>query len=339
MRSGHRILVAAHDGRPTGGLEESLRQASWQTRITRGIRESLAYLRTEAVDAVLLAPLVPPPGEVEIQAVARAGSRHPEPPALLLLLAAAAGPQALRGVSLDVADFLLPGVAPEELLSRIDVQLRRRREMAILRRRNERLRDELFTDSKTALRNDRYFRMRLREEVARTRRSHSPLACLMMDLDGFKGVNDECDHGFGDWVLGEFGRRVLGTIREGDVLARLGGDEFGLLLPNAGLGQASHAAERLRTAIESSPFTDPPYEKRLTTSVGLEAYDGGEDLLPEEFLRRADLALLEAKRRGRNRVFLYHESLGHRAAEARAASGPVPSVSHRPAPPARRMSR
>jgi len=323
VQSGRGILVATHDGRPAEGLIQALRRAGYATRRTENIRATLAELRADPPDAVLLSPLVPPPGEVEIRAIARTAAARDEPPALVLLLDAAVEPSALRAVSVEIADFLLLSVDEPELLSRIEVLLHRRRELAGLRRKNARLRDELFTDSKTGLRNDRYFRMRLAEEVARTRRYHSPLACVMMDLDGFKGVNDECDHVFGDWVLREFGRRVLETVREGDVLARIGGDEFGLLLPNAGLGEASQAAERFRLATESMAFERDPYSRRLSTSIGVEAYAGREDLAPEELLRRADLALLEAKRRGRNRVFVYHTSLEERAPGAGPSSSPL----------------
>lgn len=167
------------------------------------------------------------------------------------------------------------------------------------------------TDALTGIANRRAFFDMFGVEFRRAKRYGRPLGILMLDLDHFKHVNDRWGHPFGDYVLREIAGAIARNVRESDLFARYGGEEFALVLPEAGPEQCLAVAEKLRAAVEElalrsegvPPDADPPV--RLTISIGV----AGLPLDPEqdefELIRRADRALYEAKRTGRNRVCLF----------------------------------
>jgi diguanylate cyclase (GGDEF)-like protein len=171
------------------------------------------------------------------------------------------------------------------------------------------------TDPLTGLLNRGVFEERLAEEVARSRRHGRELALALLDLDGFKAVNDIHGHMTGDAVLRETAARLGARAREGDVLARVGGEEFAWLMPETDGMEAWQAMERARAALAGAPF---PEVGRVTISAGvcgLAQADGGPSLY-----RQADAALYWAKHHGRDVVFLYTaEAMGALGEEARAA--------------------
>lgn len=162
------------------------------------------------------------------------------------------------------------------------------------------------TDHLTGLHNRRHFEERLAEEVQRARRFGQPLAVAMLDVDGFKALNDEMGHEYGDLTLKGIADAVGHQLRKVDLLARYGGDEFVLLLPGTGAEGALRIAEKIRARVESAELPGPvpgaaPW--RCTVSVGLSVYPD-HAAAPEELLRGADRSLLEAKRAGRNTALL-----------------------------------
>jgi diguanylate cyclase (GGDEF)-like protein len=145
-----------------------------------------------------------------------------------------------------------------------------------------------LTDPLTGLANRRAWEEELRREVARARRNSERLALVMVDLDHFKQLNDTRGHQAGDSVLAEAAASWRGAVRNTDFLARYGGDEFAMLLPDCPDEYGELVLERIRTAI-------PP---GFTCSAGIAYWNGNETA--ESLLSRADSALLEAKRSGRN---------------------------------------
>jgi diguanylate cyclase (GGDEF)-like protein/PAS domain S-box-containing protein len=149
-------------------------------------------------------------------------------------------------------------------------------------------------DSLTSLANRTLFRDRIDHAVKAARRTGAPAAVMVIDLDGFKEINDSMGHGAGDELLVELGRRLSVAARSTDTVARLGGDEFGVLLPDASLpGHARGAVERMQRAIES-PITLHGVELSLEASIGIAlSPDDGDDV--ETLLRCADSAMYHAK--------------------------------------------
>jgi diguanylate cyclase (GGDEF)-like protein len=163
-----------------------------------------------------------------------------------------------------------------------------------------------FTDVLTGWHNRRYLQVRLMEELARSRRDHSELVCLMLDLDHFKQVNDTHGHAAGDEVLRELAQRVELQVRASDVAARYGGEEFVVLLPHTGVGAGEALAERIRRAVSADPVSFDEGQVTVTASIGIASVLPGEgdDLktVGDSLLARADVALYRAKAAGRNRV-------------------------------------
>jgi len=145
-----------------------------------------------------------------------------------------------------------------------------------------------LTDPLTGLANRRAWEEELRREVARARRNSHRLALVMLDLDHFKELNDTQGHQAGDTVLAEAAASWRGAVRTTDFLARYGGDEFAMLLPDCPDEYGEMVLERIRTAI-------PP---GCSASAGIAYWNGAETA--EALLARADAALYEAKRAGRN---------------------------------------
>jgi diguanylate cyclase (GGDEF)-like protein len=164
-------------------------------------------------------------------------------------------------------------------------------------------------DVLTGLYNRRYLHDRLADELARARRDERPLACVLVDVDHFKGVNDRWGHPVGDRVLRAVSHVVSEACRDSDVAVRFGGEEFAVLLPGAAAAEAAGVAERIRLAVESNPVEVGEGERtQLTVSAGVSGVAPGElkdaDLksLGERLIAEADLQLYRAKSEGRNRV-------------------------------------
>lgn len=176
-----------------------------------------------------------------------------------------------------------------------------------LRAANRRLAEQASRDPLTQLYNRGYFREVLIREMARASRYDDVVAVLMIDLDGFKRINDELDHATGDQVLQEIGRTLRDGLRDGDVLARYGGDEFCVLLPSTTREGARAVAERLRTQVHERAY-GPDASLRMRITIGVAT---STDLTPTEkspadaVLRLADRALLSAKPLGGDRVIAH----------------------------------
>jgi two-component system, cell cycle response regulator len=171
----------------------------------------------------------------------------------------------------------------------------------------ERLKLAGLTDMLTGVHNRRYFEHRCPIEVAHARRHRHPLACMFLDIDGFKQINDRHGHPAGDAVLRAVGQAIQGQLRAGDTIARYGGEEFVALLPQAPAEHAREIAERIRHCIAAHPLPGGAAEIAVTISIGLAMLGGelaGRDpaLLAEGLVAAADRALYRAKHEGRNRV-------------------------------------
>lgn len=160
-------------------------------------------------------------------------------------------------------------------------------------------------DPLTGLYNRRYLNEILIAEIDRAFRLHRPISILLIDIDHFKGVNDRFGHLVGDQVLSGLAKLFELIIRPYDTIARYGGEEFLLLMSETDEAEAMVAAERLRAATASERLL--PEGIPLTCSFGICSLKMNESDLPppEEFIRRADKALYEAKKSGRNRVQIF----------------------------------
>ena len=166
----------------------------------------------------------------------------------------------------------------------------------------QQLRSAADMDLVTSVHNHRYLQERLRQEVARSARSHAPFAVLMLDLDKFKPINDKYGHADGDRVLHAIGATIKANVRAADVVARYGGDEFVVLMPDTHVEQAEHVARRVVSGIlgRRHKMSDDT-EVGVGVSAGLAVYptDGRTS---QQLLLSADAAMYAAKRSGGRQV-------------------------------------
>ena len=160
-----------------------------------------------------------------------------------------------------------------------------------------------LTDDLTSLPNRRAFVRRLQDEVSRVQRYGNPLSLALIDLDGFKDINDKLGHAAGDEVLRVMAAEILSIFRHHDLVARYGGEEFAVLLPNTHVEGALRALRKVQKRAQEGTFQHDDTSLPLPTfSAGLTVYNVGES--PEYFIQRADHALYRAKHLGRNRIEL-----------------------------------
>ena len=179
-----------------------------------------------------------------------------------------------------------------------------------LERANARITELTRTDPLTQLANRRYFQERIREMVSLSERKSEPLSLIMTDIDTFKAVNDTFGHDAGDRVLKGFAGLMKSMVRNEDLPARFGGEEFIIVLPLTNSRQAYALAERIRCALQEQDFLENRHQ--ITASFGVSQLEPGES--PDSCIKRADMALYQAKNAGRNQTVvavMHSNGTGH----------------------------
>ncbi|MER9004944.1 MULTISPECIES: PleD family two-component system response regulator [unclassified Mesorhizobium] len=209
----------------------------------------------------------------------------------------------IRGLELGINDYLMRPIDQQELTARLRTQVRRKRYNDQLRASVAQTIEMAVTDALTGLHNRRYLDSHLQTLFDRAVARRRPLSVMITDLDRFKTVNDSHGHDGGDDVLREFARRLRKNVRGIDLACRFGGEEFVVVMPDTDGAVAEKVAERIRAEIAQLPFAIGPEGKAIevTVSVGVSSVLKGADTVAA-LMKRADVALYEAKSGGRNRV-------------------------------------
>ena len=209
----------------------------------------------------------------------------------------------LRALDMGVNDYLIRPVDRQELLARVNTQVRRARYAEQLRLSVQTTIEMAVTDALTGLHNRRYMETHLSQLAEHSADRGKPLSILSLDVDFFKAINDTYGHDIGDKVLQEIAKRLRDSVRGVDMACRVGGEEFIVILPTTDRAIAHTVAERIRKSISNTPLdlglASGPL--KISVSVGISTLEDPQDKM-EDLLRRADQALYSAKRAGRNRV-------------------------------------
>lgn len=210
----------------------------------------------------------------------------------------------VRCFEAGATDVVQPPIQGRAIVARLERLLRDSRE-----RRS--LAEQAQTDALTGLSNYRALAVRLTEEVKRSTRYRYPLAAVMIDLDHLKMINDRFGHEVGNRAIEAVGRHLRANLRDVDFGARFGGDEFVVLLPHQSGEDALVFAERVRAGLAPLGIADErglTVQLSLTLSIGIASLDPhAAPANAEELLRRADSALYQSKRRGRDRIVVFSE--------------------------------
>lgn len=195
-------------------------------------------------------------------------------------------------------DYVSKPFKPKELLAKVKREFK-------LQNLQKDLLLSASTDSLTSLYNRRYFTQTSEHIFDISKREHNNLSIIMIDIDKFKSINDTYGHQTGDYVILYFAKILKEFQRQSDLACRYGGEEFVLLLPNTDILGAEQVAQKLRSKIESSIVQLPnKQELNFTISSGVSRINFKNDQNIESLLKRADEAMYEAKKSGRNKVYI-----------------------------------
>jgi diguanylate cyclase (GGDEF)-like protein len=304
-RGGQRLVLVMNHGRaPLDDLVARLTAAGHAVQVGETLAQSHRLAAATRPDAVLLNPLVLCEGSVELEFVESLQAPDDPIPVVVLVpdLAALA---CIRRLALPLRDFALTPARADECVGRVELALEARASVRDLHGRATMLERQVSIDFKTGLTSERHMRTLIEREWKRAQRHQNPLSLLLIDIDDFKGVNDATDYAFGDEVLRRVADGLKGTVRETDFAARFGGDEFCVLLPQTTPAEAVQTALRIRQRIAGTTVSRGAFRRDITVSIGVDSYDGRSAASVEALRRNANLALQEAKRRGKNQVWLH----------------------------------
>ena len=262
--------------------------------------QALDFLATDRPDLVVLGRTLPDMDGLEL--LPRLKSSELDFVPVLVASHRSETAERVRGLQLGADDYIARPCDPAELLARAKALLRNKQTHDKIRKLQVSLEQMVVSDPLTGLHNRRYLMDRLTQEMQRADRHNEPLAFAMIDLDGFKPINDQFGHVVGDKVLRAVGNAVARCVRVSDIAARYGGDEFAIILPQTPPEGAMRVVERVLRSISELQLNDEQgAQVKVTASLGLAYYPADDVETPEDLVHSADGALYGAKRSGKNR--------------------------------------
>ena len=304
------VLVVEDSPAQADWLRETLACQGYLVTVARDGREALRHVMSHGPDLVVLDVMLPDMDGLEVLRVIKMRSGEQFVP--VILVSAKAGLEArVAGLRIGADDFLAKPFAEAEIQARAASMLRIKSLQDQLRQANAQLEKLAVADGLTGLHNRRTFDERLRDEFRRSQRYRDPVSLLILDLDHFKGLNDQYGHPFGDRVLRGTAELISSMVRVPDVCARYGGEEFALILPKTPVQGAVAVGERILSRLRERTYPAPGDPSpgrasvRVTASAGVASHPSPGITTPELLVERADEALYRAKCDGRDRVRLH----------------------------------
>lgn len=287
------ILVVDDQEKIRRLLQRRLQQEGYQVYVAEDGGEALNFLQSNEVDLILLDIMMPDSdGYTVLRSIRQ--TYDPEELPVIMSTAKSESEDRVEAFEHGANDYITKPIDFPVVRARIKTHLS-------LKQAHDRIQKLAREDELTGLYNRRHWMSLYEKEFNRTLRYENDLSVLILDLDKFSDINDTYGHLAGDQILREVAELLDETTRDPDVIGRYGGEEFGLFLPETGHEPAVELAERIRRTVEEHEFEYDGATIECTVSIGVaELWSGRDD--KTSLLNKADQALYEAKRSGRNRV-------------------------------------
>ena len=295
---GRKVIVIDDDKHNCELIRDALAKDGCIVEIATNGREGIHKIEFFKPDLVLMDQDMPEITGLETLRLLRSRENY----VAVIFISAGTSPQTIsEALDHSADDYIRKPFSLQELAARVAVRFRIKDLHDRLQQMNDKLNELAQRDVVTGLFNMRSMYEKIETEIERARRFKRHVACIMMDMDHFKSVNDGHDHLFGSFVLKEVGRLINDSIRKIDIAARYGGDEFLIVLSETDDHGTLTYVERLRAVVEGHTFTDGKDSIRLTTSIGYALSPLDREIDAKTLVRLADHALYEAKHGGRNK--------------------------------------
>jgi diguanylate cyclase (GGDEF)-like protein len=300
------ILVADDEPVNRALIQRRLEREGYRVLTAQNGSEAVEKTKDALPDLVILDVMMPEMDGMDACRLIKEDEKTRDIP-IIFLSARDETEMKVSGLTLGANDYISKPFKAEELLARVHVAIRLKRERDRLRTsaeeatiRAEVAQERAMTDALTGLLNRYGLQHIVAREHAEARRYNRPLSCLMIDLDNFKTINDTYGHAAGDLALRQVAGILSEAVRGSDTVFRYGGEEFLVLLPETDLEGAAALGEKIRATASSRPFGDGENVFNLTLSAGASSLCDNES--GNDMIARADMALYQAKEQGRNRV-------------------------------------
>jgi diguanylate cyclase (GGDEF)-like protein len=300
-RKRHRILMIEDSRVSLEVYAQRLERRGYSVTTAISAEEARVELESGLPDLVLLDVFMPKVSGFDFVRELRADPKTTRLP-IILISALADTKHIVEGLELGANDYVTKPIVMPILTARMEALLRSGELVRRLEVQTELLSKLAAFDDLTGVYNRRSMFHHLEAELSRCRRYQRSLGILMVDIDHFKRVNDEHGHLVGDQALRWVANTLQSELRSMDFLCRYGGEEFCAILPETNRAGVARAGERLRSAIERSLFESEGVQISMSVSIGAASWSAEESSEFPDLLARADAALLEAKRAGRNQV-------------------------------------
>ncbi|BBO89371.1 response regulator [Desulfosarcina ovata] len=268
--------------------------------------QAIQIAALKKIDIMLLDIILPTMDGFEVCKAIKT-SEHTIPIQVVMITSLTDTQSKLKGIEAGTDDFLVKPINKDELHARLRSLLKKKAYIDRLRAKVEGALYAAITDKLTGVYNHGYLKHFLELEFNRSKKHKHNLGLLMVDVDDFKKFNDQYGHQCGDRALSMIAKTMKSKIRDIDLIARYGGEEFSIVLPYADLTVAKNVASRLLEAVSNHLEIDTAPVARLSVSIGISIFP---DLCetPEDLLKTADLALYQAKNRGKNQYCVYEKN-------------------------------